>query len=232
MYRILCLLLLLPALACAAPTGSRTVRIIYLGAPAGAPQKLHLFDGSRCQEVELPQMNLSPVYNLPAGPLVLRMLTTPPATPEEVDPKAPKVVIRESVTDLYLLVSPDNGNTVAPVRMQVIDVNSTKFKKGQMLWFNLTPNEVGGQLGTQKLALASNSKAVVDSPASGNEDYKVNLNFRIPGDERLFPLCETKWLHDPRSRTLFFIVAENGSRAPRILGFPDYRANEEKTTNP
>ena len=234
MRLLLCLLVLLPSLTTARPESSRTVRILFLGAAANAPQKLHLFDGTGCQEVELPQMNLSPVYKLPDGPLVIRMLPAPPANPEQIDPKAPKAVIRESVTDLYLLVSNDPSNSVAPVRMQVIDANAAKFRKGQMLWYNLTPNAVGGQLGNQSLKLAPNSKAVVDPPASGNDDYNVNLSFRIPDDKRLFPLCETKWLHDSNSRTLFFIVTENGSRTPRILGFPDYREEEKatKTQNP
>ena len=112
--------------------------------------------------------------------------------------------------------------------MQIIDVNSSKFRKGQMLWFNLTKNDVGGLLGKQKLVLASNSKAVIDAPADANDDYSVNLSFRMPGDDRLFPLCETKWAHDTRSRTVFFVITEDGTRTPRILGFPDYR--DENTT--
>ncbi len=232
MRLLLSLLFLIPSLAPAAPAGSRTVRILYLGAPPDAAQKLFLADGSGCQEVETPQMNLSPVYQLPSGPLVIHMLTSAPAKPDEINPAAPKATIAESVKDLYLLLSSDPANTIAPVKMQIIDVNAAKFRKGQMLWFNLTPNAVGGQLGTQKLALASNSKAVIDPPASGNEDYNVNLAFRIPGDDRLFPLCETKWAHDTRSRTVFFVVTEDGARTPRILGFPDYRDEKESIAKP
>jgi hypothetical protein len=226
MRHLLCLLCLIPALATAQTKGPNTCRLLFLGAPEGAPEKLQLFDGSTSQEVELPRMNLSPVYQLPAGPLTLRMLVTAPAKAEDVSPEAPKAVVPETITDFYLLVSTDPANKVAPVKLQVIDVNPAQFKKGQMLWFNLTPNSVGGQIGKQTLAIAANSKTILDSPASNNEDYNVNLSFRIPGKEHLYPLCETKWQHDTRSRTLFFVISQQNNRTPRVLGFPDYR--EEK----
>ena len=185
MRRLLCLLLLLPALATAQSKGPHTCRILFLGAPDGAPEKLQLYDGKSSQEVELPGMNLSPVYKLPAGPLVLRMLPTAPAKPEDVSPDAPKVAVAETVSDFYLLVSSDPANKVAPVKLQVIDADSTKFKRGEMLWFNLTANSVGGQVGSEQLAMTPNSRTILKSPAAASEDYNVNLSFRIPGDERL-----------------------------------------------
>ena len=223
MRQFFCLLLLLPTLAAAQSKGSRTCRILFLGAPDNAPEKLQLFDGTAAQEEELPQMSLSPIYNLPGGPLTIQLLATAPAKPEEVTPGAPKATVAESVTDFYLLVSSDPANAVVPVKLQIIDADSAKFKRGEMLWFNLTANSIGGQVGTEQLAMAANSRAIVKSPALKNEDYNVNLSFRMPGDERLHPLCETKWLHDTRSRKLFFVVSQADSRVPRVLGFPDYR---------
>lgn len=222
------LLLLLPAIALGQVEKSkRAFRVLYLGAPANAPESLLLFDGTSSQEVELPQMNLSPIYNLPSGPLTIRMLTTAPEKPELVDPKAPNAKVAESVTDFYLLVSSDPENTVAPVKLQVINANSTTFRKGQMLWFNLTPNSIGGKVGSSQLRMTANSQTILDAPASGNEDYQVNISFRIPGKDHIYPLCETKWLHDPRSRTVLFVVNQNGGRTPRIMGFPDYREEEK-----
>jgi hypothetical protein len=160
------------------------------------------------------------------------MLPTAPAKPDDVSPDAPKVAVAEAVSDLYLLVSTDPANKIAPVKLQIIDVDSSKFKRGEMLWFNLTANSVGGQVGSEQLAITPNSRTILKSPAAGSEDYNVNLSFRIPGDERLHPLCETKWLHDPRSRTVLFVIAQNGSRNPRVLGFPDYRDAAEKSEKP
>lgn len=232
MRRFLLLFCLLQTLSAAESKGPRTCRILFLGASQGAPQTIQLFDGSGCQEVELPRMSFSPVYHLPAGDRVLRLLTTPPLKPEEVDPGAPQAPIAQTISDFYLILNSDPANKVVPIKMQIIDADSSKFKPGQMLWFNLTPNSVGGQIGSEQLAMAANSRAILKAPASGNEDYNVNLSFRLPGSDVLYPLCETKWQFDSRARTVQFIVVQEGSRAPRILGFPDYREAEKKEGQP
>ncbi len=232
MRRLFTLVFVLSVLGTAPSMAGRTCRILFLSAPADAPAKLQLFDGKASQEVELPQMNLSPVYKLPDGELVIRLLTTAPLKPEEVSPDAPKAAIPQTMTDFYLLVSSDSANKIVPVKLQVIDADATKFRPGQMLWFNLTPNSVGGQVGTEQLAMAANSKMIMNAPASKNEDYNVNLSFRIPGNEVLYPLCETKWRHDNRSRSVLFVIPQAGSRSPQVLGFPDFREPEKKEGKP
>lgn len=230
--RLLCLACFLPVLASAQSKGPRTCRILFLGAPDSAPETLQLFDGKACQPVELPRMNFSPVYHLPAGDLLIRMLTSIPAKPEDVSPEAPKAAVAEAISDFYLILSSDPANKVAPVRMQIIDADASKFKAGQMLWFNLTSNSIGGQIGTETLAMKANSQVVLNAPASGSSDYNVNLSFRIPGSDLIYPLCETKWQYDPRSRTVQFVVVQEGSRTPRVMGFPDYRDPEKKAGQP
>jgi len=208
--------------------GDRTCRILFLGAADSDPEKLYLHDGTTAQEVELPRLNLSKVYELSKGALTLKMLSTLPAEGQPVPPAAPSVAVPETTGDFYLLLSSDAANKVAPVRMQVIDASTERFKPGQMLWFNLTANDVGGSVGKQQLALKTRSKVMLDPPASQLESYNVNLTFRIPGKEALYPLCETQWNHDPATRTIVFVVTEPGSRTPRVLGFPDHRVSSGK----
>jgi hypothetical protein len=217
------LFLLLPAAAFAQKAPEHTCRILFLDGPDAAPEKLQLFDGAKCREVDLPRMNFSKVYQLPGGPLNLRLLPAPPEDPAKIPPGAPGVAVAAGVTDFYLLLTSDPANTIAPVRMQVINAGADKLKSGQMLWFNLTQNSVGGTLGSEKLAIQPSSRVILDAPTTGNRDYLVNLTFRIPGNERIYPLCETRWRHDPRSRSVAFIIAENGHRSPRVMVFPDYR---------
>ncbi|MEY3896360.1 MAG: hypothetical protein RLZZ214_1880 [Verrucomicrobiota bacterium] len=76
--------------------------------------------------------------------------------------------------------------------------------------------------------MSSNTKSILEPPSAKGDDYPVKLSFLMPGNERIYPLCETKWSHDPRARTLFFVVMQSGSRTPRIVGFPDYREAEGK----
>jgi hypothetical protein len=221
MRHFLCIFFLFGCHTVVQAQSARTCRVLFLGAPDNAPETLHLFDGKASQEVELPSINFSPVYKLPGGALVLRMLPAPEADPTKVSPGAPSVAVAADVTDFYLLVSSDPANAVAPVKLEVID--ATKFTKGQMLWFNLTANRLDGQIGSEKLALDGNSQAILNPPATKNEEYNVNISFSKPGDDQLQPFCETKWRHDPQVRNVFFVVTNEGARAPRVMGLRDQR---------
>lgn len=226
---ILALLLVLPALGDTGKPAPHTCRVLFFNPPAGAPGTLQLFDGATCREVELPKMNFSPVYELPPGRLALCLLPAPPQDPARLPAGAPRAVVPEDVVDFYLFVTSDPKNQVAPVRMQVINAGSDRLKAGQMLWFNLTANTVAGTLGSERLLILPGKRVVLDPPARGNVDYPVSLGFRIPNDPNTYPLCETRWRHDPRSRSVIFIQSEEGSRTPRVRGFSDYREPKPKT---
>lgn len=205
----------------------RTCRILYLDRPSTAPETMHLFDGSASREVDLPGMNLSKVYPLPPGKISLALLSAPLANPEELPPGAPSTSVPESATDIYLLVISDPSNKVAPVCLQVVDASAAKLSRGKTLWFNLTEYTVGGTLGIEKLVIKPMSRAVADAPRKEAGDYPVSLAYRMEGNEHLYPICETRWLHDPRGRNLGFVIARPGSRTPRVLVFPDFREPRE-----
>ena len=226
MHHLFCIILLITFQSSALAGAARSCRVVYLNAPDDAPEKLYLFDGKKSQEVELPRINLSPVYRLPGSDILLKMLPAPEADPKKVSPDAPSVAIPQAMTDFYLLVSSDPANAVAPVKLQVID--ATKFTKGQMLWFNLTANRIEGQIGSENLVLGGNSQAILDPPAEKHEDYNVVISFAKPGNDSLQPFCETKWRHDPQVRSLFFVVTNEGARAPRVMGLRDQREPVKK----
>ena len=219
----LLLFILVPTNAMAGKGAKHTCRVLFFDGPQSAPEKLQLFDGTGCREVDLPRMNFSKVYDLPPGALQLSLLSTPLDDPTKLPPGAPSVAVAEDVTDFYLLVTSDTANAVAPVRLQIINANADRLRAGQMLWFNLTKNMVGGTVGSEKLVIQPNSRVTLNAPASSNKDFPVNLVFRMPDNEHLYPLCETRWRHDPRSRSVVFINSENGVRSPRVMVFPDYR---------
>ena len=222
------LCILLSGLLCLEAVAQRTCRILFLGAPDDAPESLQLFDGTGSREVALPRMNFSEVYTLPSGPITLRLLKKAPEKPEDIPAGSPTAAIAENITDFYLFISADPGNETLPVSMQVIDANPSNFRKGQMMWFNLTKSRVGGKLGSQKLALEPQSRATTSPPASKSEDYHVDIYFQRPGAEKACPLCETVWRHDPTARTVMFILPQGPQQAPRIMSFSDFRMDEEK----
>lgn len=212
----------------------RTVRILFLNGPAEAPEKIHLHASTdpalagAAQEVELPRLNLSPPYVLPAGDITLSLAPQALPADQAAPATSPKIQVPATTNEFYLLLAHDPTNKDVPMRMQIIPANPDSFQKGQMLWYNLTSTRVGGQVGSKKLDMKPQSRAILDAPASGNEDYNVNLSYYIAGRQDLYPLCETKWTHDPRSRSIYFIINQPGSRAPRVMGFPDYRETEKK----
>jgi hypothetical protein len=205
----------------------RTCRILFLEGPDSAPNKLQLFDGTRSREVELPRLNFSPVYQLPAGNLTLSLLPDPPADPAKLPAGAPRANVAETVVDFYLLLTSDPSNPVAPVKIQVINAGTDRLRAGQMMWFNLTDHQIGGRIGKERLAMQPRSTVTLDPPANGAEDYPVDLAYRLPGKDIAYPICETKWRHDPKSRSLAFVFAKPGTRTPRVLVFPDFRQSEE-----
>ncbi len=231
MKSLLCLLLLIPSAAFAQKKAPKhTCRILFFDGPESAPEKLQLFDGAGCREVDLPRMNFSKVYELPPGPFRLSLLPAPPEDPTKLPPGAPSAAVAGDVVDFYLLVTSDPANTVAPVHMQIINAGADRLGSGQMLWFNLTKATVGGTVGSEKLVINPNSRVTLNPPASSNKDFAVNLAYRMPGDEHLYPLCETNWRHDPHSRSIVFINTDPGGRSPRVMAFPDYR--EPKPAKP
>lgn len=217
------LLVLFSLTSHAQETGSRTCRILFLGGNADSPEKTQLFDGVQSREVELPRMGFSPTYEVAAGDITLAILPAPPADPKVIPPGAPKASVAAGITDFYILVAADPTNKITPLRFQIVNANAENFKRGQMLWFNLTGNKIAGVLGSRKLMMEPNSKTILDAPASKQEDYHVNIHYLPPGKERSEPICETNWSHDPRSRSVFFVINAAGSKAPRVMGFPDYR---------
>ena len=221
--RLLLSLCLFPGLLFAKPTATRSCRILFLDAPDDAPSKLILFDGTTAQEVALPRMTLARIYTLPAGAIRLRMLSTRPAEAVAIPAGAPSADVPETTGDIYLILAHDPANTVAPVQMQVINAASDRLGPGQMMWFNFTPNTIAGLVGSEKLSMTAKSRVILDPPANGTTDYGVRLAYRMPGEQNYRPICQTKWLHDPRSRLLVFVIGDQAKRSPRVMAFPDYR---------
>jgi hypothetical protein len=214
--------------AAAAPaTGARTCRILFLSAPDNAPKSIFLSDGASVRKVELPSLNFSDIYALGAGEITLRMFSQPPAEGQPLPEQAPKVNVAEAVKDFYLLVASDPSNSIAPLRMQVVDANPENFRAGQMLWFNLSPFTVGGQVGKNSLNMKPNSRFIADAPAAGYEDFPVKLGYVPIPNQQAELLCSTTWRHDPTVRSVVFITIPAGGRAPRVQGFVDSRAKPE-----
>ncbi len=204
-----------------------TCRTLFLNGPQQAASDYYLFDGTRSQKIELPRLSFSPVYKVRAGDITLRLLAAPVQDPDKIPQGAPSVTVPAGTMDFYLLIANDPANPVLPLRMQVVNANQDHIGRGEMLWFNLTMKSLAGKIGSETLKLPPNQSALVKEPARGNEDYPVELYFRVPDDPRTHPLIENKWRHDPLSRSIVFVFDEGKRRAPRVMSFSDYREAKE-----
>ena len=223
------LLSLILGLLCCTTHGEergRTCRIICFDRPQGAPPTLHLFDGTSSQEVEVPGMNLSKIYKLPPGRISLSLLPAPLSDPASLPPGTPTVLVPEEATDLYLLVVHDPSKKDAPASLQLADAGAEQLRKGRTLWINLTQLSIGGTLGSQSLDLKPMARVVTDAPREGAGDFAVSLGYRVEDEERLHPISETRWQHDPVARHLGFVIKSDSSRIPRIFVLSDIREGQ------
>ncbi|QTN32430.1 hypothetical protein HZ994_08835 [Akkermansiaceae bacterium] len=205
------------------PAAERTCRVLFLGTAGSAPESLQLFAGKGSQKIELPRMNLSPVYTLPPGDITLFLLENAPEKPEDIPAGSPKAFLAESISDFYLFISDNRENEALPFSMRIIKANPDKFRDGQLLWFNLTGNLIAGEIGTRKLMLRPMARQIMREPAKATGDYPVDIQYRLPGETDSWPLCATKWLHNPSARIIMLILPESGTRIPRIMSFTDFR---------
>lgn len=206
----------------------RTCRIVFLERPANAPKSLHLFDGSTSQEVELPSMNLSPIYKLAPGAIQLKLLVAKADDPKAVSPDTPTVDIPADYTDFFLLVSSDPENKIAPVKLQAIKLDSENFKLGQTLWINHSDKIIEAKLGAQILSLKPESSQIVDTPFSDKSVptsgyYSASFTYQVEGETTFAPITEQQWWHDAKSRHLGFIQS-SGAKLPKIYFFRDFRS--------
>lgn len=210
----------------------RNCRIVFPGRPADAPKRLHLFDGTSSQEIELPSMNLSPVYNLPAGAMHLKLLTSKPEDSESVPPDAPSIEIPENYHDFYLIVSRDPENKIAAVKLKAINIETANLKLGQTLWINHTDQTIEGKLGDRILSLGPDSSKILDAPFINKSGptrgyYHASFTYLVRGMETFEPITEQQWWHDATCRHLGFIE-HSGGKLPKIYVFRDFRDPEPK----
>jgi len=224
LYPLLSVLFILPLLAAAQEAASsRSCRILFLTPAADTPKTLYLYDGIESLEVDLPRMNLSQAYTLRSGPLRLKLIEYPASDTHPVPPNAPYAEVAAEQNDIYLILESDPASTVTPVQMTIVDAGQNRYGKGEMLWLNHTNKEIEGYIGFKELRIQPGGDVIIADPAMGKTSYPVELFYKPANKNKAYPLCETVWRHDPRSRNLIIIIDDEKRNVPRILSFSDFR---------
>ena len=208
---------------CEALAGNeRTFRVLFLDRPEGAPETLFLFDGKKSQEVELPSMNLSKVYELPSYCKKLILYPRPLKDSGSIPKGAAHVEVPRRGGDFYLLVKSDPKNSVSSIRVELVNAKLNKVDEGQMVWKNLTNYTVEGSLGKQKFSLQPMQETILKRPSDKREFISVEFSFiDEKGDRR--SISASRWSYNPKHRSVGFIYKREKSRTPVVSNFLDFR---------
>ena len=235
MYRNLILLVLSIVLSLPSPVFSqglveeelkqseRTCRMVFPEKPSGSPRFVYLFDGKENHKLYLSAVNFSPVVKLPFGEITIIMAPKPIVDIENIPASYPKLRLSKELRNFYLFLTPDSKNKAMPLRMQMVSIDSGKFKPGDTLWYNLTQHNIAAKLGQEKLALRPRKSAISKKPRGESGYYDAQFVFQANGKGDFRRITEQRWWLDVSSRYVGFI-ADRGGRLPRIYFFRDYRS--------
>ena len=207
---------------------SRSCRVVFPERPPDAPKTAFLFEGSKSHRVSLPSMNLSEVIELPGGELTLAMIPKEINDPKVLPPESPLLKIPESVTDFYIIITPDPNNLILPVKMNLVDTGGGKLKPGETLWYNFTDHRISAKLGSAEMSVAPAGRTISKDPAPASGYYIARFAYQMNGSGAFSPITEQSWWHDANSRHLGFIF-NSGGKLPQIYFFRDFRDPETAT---
>ncbi|MGJ8643869.1 MAG: hypothetical protein ACSHX9_10705 [Luteolibacter sp.] len=217
--RLLCVVSCIFALA--APAAAKCkVKAIFVQPPSGAPSTAVLVVGAKYFDLELPQRNLSEAVELPAGELVVGVLTQRPVE-GEMPKNITKFKIPENWTNCILLFFHDENNKTFPARVIPVNASTANFPLGNTVIFNASEATVAGTFGNRKVLVSPGKSKTVKAPRTGSGSYLVSIDCAYKGDEKPIALCRSTWQHEDEARQILFVTPSPGNKIPRMWGIID-----------
>lgn len=204
----------------------RTCRLVFPEKPANTPKFVYLFDGEQNHKVYISAVNFSDIVHLKAGDITLVMAPEPISDPEKIPRTFPHLTLSKEIKNFYILLSHDAQNSVLPISMNVLNLESGKFNEGTTLWYNFTNHRIAAKLGESKIIIDARKSAVSAEPLSTNGYYVAEFGFQPNSAGEFRRITEQQWWFDASCRYVGFIV-DRGARLPRIYVFRDFRSKLE-----
>lgn len=199
--------------------GARTFRTLCYF-PVKGIQKVHYMSGGKAVEVELPKMNLSRSYKIPASGKILFGEPTEKDGKEVIKPLA-IATIPEGGKELLLLFFPaSKKDTQMKYQVKVLNYDPGVFANGQYLFLNLSNEDVVGMFGKKRVFIGAR-KQVKFIPSSGLKDderYYVNIRSKVNNQWR--PLYKSYWYKSGSAKKLGLIYRDPSTKRLRLLCFP------------
>ena len=203
---------------------ARTIRSVFLQAPRNAPEVALLYPSEAGEgvEVALPARNLSPEVELPAGDLVLYVLSNPPIEGEEIPAGAQKISIPAAWKNCTIIFIPDRQNKIFPGRAIVVNSTNDNFPKGDTIVYNLSNVQFTGNFGKEVVRLRPKKSGIFKAPLPVAGVYPVAMDCVLPTKEKR-TITRTKWVHNPNARQILFVTPTKGRAIPRVWSVLDHR---------
>jgi len=119
-------------------SAARTLKAIFIQAPASAPDKAFLYNGELSLELTLPGRNLSDEVVLPKGDLEFVVLAEAPVEGQELAKNAKKIVIPKDWKQTILVFVPVKRKNGFPANVIAFNASEGQFLNGQTKIYNLT----------------------------------------------------------------------------------------------
>ncbi|MGJ8634474.1 MAG: hypothetical protein ACSHX7_11205 [Luteolibacter sp.] len=185
----------------------RMVRVMYYGAPAGAPTSAFVYQkGLLSQEVILDRHNFIGSFEMSPEATKLVFLPGELAEDEQPPADAPSVSIPKTWQKVLLLVSADSKNKVLPIQMLPINASPGVFNPGEIYFMNFSKVTVFGMVGSKKLLCKPESKEIIKKPAADFTTYAVQLDSYKDSMENRRKLVRQNCNQNPNARVLTLIL--------------------------
>ena len=202
-------------------SSAREIRTIFMGKGRDKPEQAVLFTGKENLKVTLPGRNFSPDVEIPRGDLNLAVL--PKALPEgEELPEGVQIVkIPEQWSRVILLFLPDPSNKVFPAHVLPVNASSGKLPPGHTLFHNFTDSPIYGKFSKTVVTVEPGKSAQMRPPIDEGGSYPVEINCRLPGEDKTTAIVRSSWHHSSKSRKIVFIVPSAKGKIPRLWSLND-----------
>ena len=209
-------------LALSASLGARSVRLLYVDAPADAPPHLHLVVGKEVAKVDLPRLAISTgKAEVPSGAVRLFLALQAPTRREPLPADAPFVDLPPGEQDALVVLMPNGKQGPLGFTAQAIDFSPLRLPDGGVLWMNLSRRALEARLGSSSSRVAPGQSRVMTPGVAPGGVYPVLVDLAPgPADTEPLPLLRATWVREPNRRQLLFVLEDPDRPVPRVVAVP------------
>lgn len=186
---------------------------------SGTAKEVHHLENATITKTDLPTKNFSKSYQFTAGVPIL--FGRP--NPEEAGTLIPYLAVTPpaGVQDLILLFFPTE-DPEAPLKVIPIDGSWNEFKRGELMFLNVSSMNVSAVLGKTRFILESGTPKKISGPEPDDKDgdyYYVTIRSQEKKSWR--PLYKGYWPLDEKVRRFVFVFDDTKNDTVRLMGVPD-----------